>query len=184
MLISLLTHPRETDRKTNTGKLAINLQLATLFCWQRTAPNAQLLDHIAQRKTALLYPPESPENFRSSESAGNKDTIQSPTVSTATVINTVNKPLAIAEYEHIIIVDATWQEARKIVNRSPYLHALPRCMLSPTSPSIFSLRRNQKEQGLCTAECVIAILDTCNRTHDASTLSVALAEFIAQYGRS
>lgn len=168
MLISLLTHPREIDRKTNTGKLAINLELATLFCWQRTAPDPQLLGCITQYNTALLYLTE-----------------QTDTTLAATHNATAITPqLAVQAYEHIIIVDATWQEARKIVNRSPYLQPLPRCILTPKSPSIFSLRRNQKEQGLCTAECVITILEACERTHDANTLRHALTQFIACYGRN
>jgi DTW domain-containing protein YfiP len=50
---------------------------------------------------------------------------------------------------YLVLIDATWQEARKMFNQSPYLKALPKVLLINSPKSIYPLRRNQIEGGLC-----------------------------------
>ena len=80
-------------------------------------------------------------------------------------------------YPYCIIIDATWQEARKIYNRSAYLKHLPRLTVLPSSPSRYTLRRNQTEGGLSTAECVAALLDSCGQSEAANSLLESLNAF-------
>lgn len=87
---------------------------------------------------------------------------------------TVSAPDKFSKY---IILDGTWQEARKIVNRSPYLQDLPKVMLNSSAPSRYTLRRNQKEQGLCTAECVIELLKINQEYELADELDLAFTQF-------
>jgi DTW domain-containing protein YfiP len=61
-------------------------------------------------------------------------------------------------FKHYILIDSTWQEARKIYNRSHYLHSLPCVHLPVEQASRYSLRRNQQANGLCTAETAMALL--------------------------
>jgi DTW domain-containing protein YfiP len=130
MNIFLLTHQREITKKTNTGVLASHIPGAnvSVMLWERTRPNPALLACIEAGTTALLYPSDD-----SSLVGGAGD------------------------FENYIIIDGTWQEARKIYNKSPYLKSLPAVKLSVDRGSAYTLRRNQKEQGLCTAECVIEL---------------------------
>ena len=151
--IYLLTHERELDRPTNTGSIALPIAggkkgLVQRVVWSRTNPNRQLLTVLGSGDTGLLYP---------------QSEITGPDV-----------PLE--QCEHFVLLDATWQEARKMFNRSPYLHPVKRVALDVAEASRYTLRRNQRPGGLCTAECVIEIL----RRKGQGTLAAAIeAEFAA-----
>ena len=152
MNIYLLTHSRELRRKTNTGGLVKQVlgKQCSIFEWQRKQPSAELLQHIQDENIALLYP------HADSQELGTQDN----------------------PFDSYILIDATWQEAQKMYNHSPYLHELTKASLKPDTPSIYSLRRNQKETGLCTAECVNALLNTDNNTKQANILHESLQAHI------
>lgn len=77
----------------------------------------------------------------------------------------------------VVILDATWQEARKMLRQSPYLKTAARVSLPPLMPeSAFILRRNQQEGGLCTAECIIALWRQCGRAEQATLLASLFTE--------
>ena len=135
MNIYLLTHERELDRPTNTGTIVLSVAGGTggvvqRIVWKRTEPNQELLQLLDGHATGLLYP--------LSEAAGREIPVQS--------------------CDNFILLDATWQEARKMYNRSPYLKSAGRVSLPTSTVSRFQLRRNQRPGGLCTAECVMEIL--------------------------
>ena len=81
---------------------------------------------------------------------------------------------------HYIIIDGTWQEAQKIYNKSPYLKNLPTVRVEASQKSVYTLRRNQKENGLCTAECVIETLRARGHEQSANDLQSNLAEFLSK----
>lgn len=132
MKIFLLTHERELLRASNTGALAASLvpEIVERVVWQRNTPSEVILEAIRCEKTVLLYPLE----------------------------DDATETVPITAFDNIILLDATWQEARKIFNRSAYLKDLPRAQLQPQLHSQYQLRRNQLDGGLCTAECVVEIL--------------------------
>lgn len=131
--ITLLTHFKEIPKKSNTGRLVLEVlgPAAEQICWDRLNPPAGLLDEISSGGVALLYP-------------GGADEEEAD----LTGIN------------QFIIIDSTWHEARKIHQRSPYLQQVRRISLKPAGKSRYNLRKNQKASGLCTAESVIEILRT------------------------
>ena len=151
--IFLLTHQRELKKKTNTGRLVIDTlgHHAKIIIWERTQPNAELLENIKEGNIALLYPTESSELVA-----------DSPTIN------------------RYIILDGTWQEAQKIYNKSPYLKNLPTVRIEASQKSAYTLRRNQKENGLCTAECVIATLRARGHEQSANDLQFNLADFLSK----
>jgi len=152
MKITLLTHSKEVHKKSNTGRLVLELlgKAAEQIIWNRQEASQKLLDEIAIGKTALVYPGTSDED---SYDLGN--------------IN------------HFILIDSTWHEARKIHQRSPYLQQVRRISLKPTGKSRYNLRKNQRESGLCTAECVIEILRSTGNTD----IAVQLEEQFLNYMR-
>lgn len=153
MNIYLLTHPREVNKKTNTGVL-VSETLAEnchVFIWERANPNLDLLTRIEHESVALLYPSEDSETVENHE-----------------------------PFDSVIILDGTWQEAQKMYNRSAYLKPLRKIKITPEQPSVYSLRRNQKASGLCTAECAIEILKLNDCPSQAEQLHSKLAAFIAQ----
>lgn len=149
MKIYLLTHERELLRPSNTGILAQNAvpEIVERIVWARNAPDLSLLDAINQGNTVLLYPIDDPD------------------------------AAPIESFENIIVLDATWQEARKMFNKSPYLKNLPKAQIKSQKISQYQLRRNQPEGGLCTAECVVEILIAKNYVESAERLHAAFGIF-------
>ena len=100
-LIIALTHERELTKKTNTGQLLLQLPVCVSrrVIWKRTLPDPWLLKLIENQRVAILYPdlPNVADQL-TSERADNGQEIQS--------------------FDHFIVIDSTWQEARKIMNRS------------------------------------------------------------------
>lgn len=149
MKIFLLTHERELLRPSNTGVLAQSIapEIVERILWARNTPNPSLLDAINNKNTALLYPAD--------------DADDAP----------------IESFENIILLDATWQEARKMFNKSAYLQNLPRAHIKPRQTSQYQLRRNQPEGGLCTAECVVEILMAKNQIDIVERLEAVFGNF-------
>jgi len=153
MNIYLLTHQRELERKTNTGALVTELmgENCQVFIWDRVAPDSVLLEKINQESVALVYPSENGVSLATDEQG----------------------------FDSFIIIDATWQEAQKMYNHSPYLHGLPKVNLSVDEPSVYTLRRNQKEAGLCTAECAAELLKSSGNLKQATIIEDYLKHFIS-----
>ena len=116
--------------------------------WDRVNPNIGLVEEIEQGSMGLLFP-----TLNDDETSD------------------------VSAFENILIIDATWQEANKIYNKSPYLKAAPKVALPKGLTSNYQLRRNQPEGGLCTAECVIEILKLKQEQSLAEKLSQQYQDF-------
>ena len=151
MNIFLLTHPRELGKKTNTGFLVASVleEGCTIIVWDRVSPDLQLLHRIETESVALLYPSEDGEVLSDS-----------------------------IDFDSCIIIDSTWQEAQKIYNKSPYLKTLKKVKIDNGTTSIYTLRRNQREAGLCTAECAIEVLKLGGHLPQASEIEKKLISFV------
>ncbi len=154
MKFFLLTHEREMKRPTNTGNIVsrILLDKSRQIPWQRKNPDKKLLEIMNRNDTALLF------NNGEGESVDD-----------------------ISLIENFIILDGTWQEAGKIFNKSPYLKEMKTLTLKSKNKSVYSLRRNQKDWGLCTAECVIELLKMKGDIKNSEKLDRALMEFLTDY---
>ena len=118
--------------------------------WDRVHPPASLVEGIEAGGVALIYP-------GAADATGDD----------------------LTGIRQIILIDGTWQEAHKIHQRSPYLHKLRRVCLKTAEKSVYSLRKNQKESGLCTAECVIEILRSTGDISQAERLQESFLTFIS-----
>lgn len=155
MKITLLTHSKEIGKRSNTGQLVLEIMgdAAEQVCWDRMTPPAGLLKEIEAEGVALVYPGSGDE---------------------------INEDLS--GINHFILIDGTWHEARKIYQRSPYLRKVRRISLKPTGKSLYNLRKNQKEACLCTAECVIEILQERGMAEYAERLRERFLAFIRPAG--
>jgi DTW domain-containing protein YfiP len=153
MKIFLLTHERELHRATNTGALALESanDIVERILWERVNPNKDLTRLIENNEAVLLY------SKAESSSAVSRPTIE--------------------EYENIIIIDSTWQEAKKIFNQSSYLKNAPKCTLKTENASLYKLRANQPKGGLCTIECIIEVLRLKGQHKMATELSLKFEQF-------
>ncbi|WP_153914265.1 tRNA-uridine aminocarboxypropyltransferase [Shewanella sp. TC10] len=145
MKIILLTHQKEITRPNNTGRWVKQVldEDAWVIEWDRVKPNEALIELIISSSVGLLFP-ETEKDKQTENNSGNAKVAANNKV--------------ISDFDALIIIDSTWQEARKIFNRSPYLKTLNKVSINNSEDSIYKLRRNQLEGGLCTAECAAHIL--------------------------
>ncbi|QTE96828.1 DTW domain-containing protein [Shewanella algae] len=161
--IILLTHERELNRASNTATLALNAYptLCKRVLWARKAPDAWLMEHLSLGRTALLYPQT--EESTSRTQAANESPNQSPAQGATLPQDATQEAAQKADLKlgkplnSLVILDATWQEAGKMYRQSPYLQSLARVELQAEQGSAFRLRRNQRQGGLCTLECIAAV---------------------------
>lgn len=149
--ILLLTHEREPSKPTNTGKLALDLlpNQVEQIIWSRVEPWPPLIDFLQSGRTALLYPSEDVMPLGECADA----------------------------FDRFIILDATWQQARKMYNQSPYLKDAPKVVIDANHHSQYQLRRNQKVGGLCTIECIMELLITQGLVKEHDILETAFRQF-------
>lgn len=152
---TLLTHFKEFEKRSNTGRVVLDVlgDNAEQVRWDRMIPPDELLKEIEAGGVALVYPGAVDEN---------DDDLSGIT--------------------RFILIDGTWHEARKIHQRSPYLQKVRRVNLTPRGKSRYTLRKNQKEACLCTAECVIELLRSTGDELAADRLEESFLAFISQSG--
>jgi DTW domain-containing protein YfiP len=170
----LLTHATEFDRPTNTGRLV--LETGAILAddpvrwqvraplWQRKSPDATLLASLKLAKDNLLQP------YVLLFPAPDACTIQ---------VDVPYVPSPDIPYFPVgfILLDATWQQAQKMYNQSPYLQALPKWQLQSAQASKYVLRRNQKLQGWCTAELVQLLWQYSGAERAALALTQRFSDF-------
>ena len=145
----LLLHPNEHGRLTNTGKLVQqSLSNCLSFTWDRVNPPQALLKLITDKQynTVLLFPNNESQPLNQE------------------VVHHNEKPSL------FIILDSTWQEARKMVRKSPWLQSLMTMHLLPRNDSAYTLRRNQQDGNLCTCETVTELLHLLDESENAKQL--------------
>ncbi len=135
MHIWLLTHSEELKKANGTGAVVLETYAkhCTRLIWERTQPAIELVN-LPLHSTYLIYPQSDQEQ---------------------TVAQDLTCPQG--KIENLIILDGTWQQARKMYNRSSYLHTFPKYEINGET-SIFKRRKNQVEGGLCTAETAAHLL--------------------------
>lgn len=160
--ILLLMHPNELKRDTNTGQLLEQCQLnIERVIWDRKQPPAELLTLLADpsRYPVLLFPCE--------ESITLEDVVLQSQQQTKT-------PL-------FIILDATWQEARKMINKSRWLEGIPTMGLSASADSQYQLRRNQQQGNLCTFEVAAHVLGQLGEQNNQQQMQRFFAHYLALF---
>jgi DTW domain-containing protein YfiP len=58
----------------------------------------------------------------------------------------------------VIVVDGTWQQARKLLKENPFLLALPRIGLAPARPSNYRIRAEPSAECVSTIEAIVLLL--------------------------
>ncbi|MEZ8708976.1 tRNA-uridine aminocarboxypropyltransferase [Vibrio alginolyticus] len=160
--ILLLMHPNELKRDTNTGQLLEHCQLnIERVIWDRKQPPAELLSLLADpsRYPVLLFPCEGSITL--------EDVVLQSQQQTKT-------PL-------FIILDATWQEARKMINKSLWLEGIPTMGLSASADSQYQLRRNQQQGNLCTFEVAAHLLGQLGEQNNQQQMQRFFAHYLALF---
>ncbi|MBN3495099.1 tRNA-uridine aminocarboxypropyltransferase [Vibrio neptunius] len=160
--LAILMHENECQRETNTGQwLLKTVHPSSQHIWQRKQPCselAQLINHEGYQPL-LLFP--------------GQDSLPINQITRHTE-QKAHKPL-------FIILDGTWQEARKMLRKSPWLQALPKVHLAPASTSNYQLRRNQDEGHLCTLEVGAEIIGSLGQEPQAEHLRQFLSHYMKAF---
>jgi hypothetical protein len=106
-----------------------NSHLLVGFDWQSSPQLARLLAD-PRRPAALLYP---------GEGATSLETLSGDAIT-------------------LVVVDGTWANTRKMVNRNPVLANLPRVAFRPERPSEYRIRREPNEDSVSTIEALMYVL--------------------------
>lgn len=157
--LSLLMHENELERETNTGQwLLKSLPFCEQYVWQRTEPNKELVMKLNQTElySMVVYPDE-----------------ESIPVEEALIFCQQHN-----KTPHFIVLDGTWQEAKKMKRKSPWLQNIA-CVSLPTQTltSHYQLRRNQKPGNLCTLEVAALLMRLQDEDSNADTLESFLHHY-------
>lgn len=158
----LLMYDTEPLKPTNTGWLIADVIPDTeAFGWSRVDVDPQLLALLSdpQWQPYIVFPGEfvAPER-----------------VVTEVKAEEGKRPL-------FILLDATWNEARKMFRKSPYLDRLPVLSLAPEQMSRYRLRRSKRDDHFCTAEVAALCLELAGDHIAAGVLDAYLDVFSAHY---
>lgn len=159
--LALLMHPNELDRDTNTGKLLTQtLVNCHSYVWSRKQPDKKFLKLINDPDTTplILFPGK--ESIEISEHLHKR--------------SSNNKLL-------FILLDSTWQEATKMMNKSSWLKDIPKVHLNVKQTSKYLLRKNQQAGHLCTCEVGIELLTILNEQEDAKKLTQFFDHYLSVF---
>ncbi|MGP8308951.1 tRNA-uridine aminocarboxypropyltransferase [Vibrio sp. YIC-376] len=158
----LLMHPNELSRDTNTGKLLQQCQLnVEQAVWDRKLPPQALMIRL---EDASLYP-----------------VLLFPSEESLTLDQVMEQSQQQSKKPLFIILDATWQEARKMINKSRWLEGVPMMGLSTQGDSHYQLRRNQQQGNLCTFEIAAQLLGQLGEEDNQQQMQDFFTHYIATF---
>ncbi|MES2934223.1 MAG: DTW domain-containing protein [Pseudomonadota bacterium] len=176
----LIMTEKEVHKPTNTGWLVADLIADTMaFSWTRMAVDPALPALLAdpQWQPYVVFPGEfvAPERVLTQLLPANRnENVEQP----GAVQNGQNKrPL-------FILLDATWQEARRMFKQSAYLMHIPVLSFTPEQLSRYRLRDSGRGDHLCTAEVAALCLELADDNLAAQTLTAYLDLFSDHYMRA
>jgi len=158
----LVMFDTEPMKPSNTGRLIADVLPNTqAFGWSRTEPDPLLLAAVADGAYQPMVV------FPASYADDGREVLHAPPLSG-------KPPLC-------IMLDGTWNEARKMFRKSPWLDRFPVLSLNVTSPSRYTLREAHGEGQHCTAEIAAALLQQAGDSDAAQALSRHFEQFRQAY---
>jgi len=140
---AFLMHPKEfKEEKANTGRLThLCLPNSKIYMGAEfdTHEEVQELLRDPRYYPVLVYPGPDAVNLSQPQTALTREMLGDRTLL-------------------VLLLDATWACARKMLRVSPSLQRLPRIMFTPTTPSRYVIKQQPQEGCLSTLECVHELL--------------------------
>ena len=131
--VILVQHPRERNHPFGTARFArLGLRRVQVRVCHPNDHGAMARASVFPPNTALLFP--------------------SPGAREVGTLGPFERP------DHIVLVDATWHQAKTIVREAPWLRSLPRIRIAPAAPSEYRVRREPRADCLSTIEATVAAL--------------------------
>ena len=173
----LVTHPDEPRKPSNTGRLLeAALSQCDLWLWQRVEFESQWQQFLStqSRTPVLLFPDdELVDGTRADD----------PHMASAQVNHSTSAVLDKTPAPDIdscvyILLDATWQQAKKILRKAPSLQACQRLSLSSLKQSRYSLRKNQQPGSFSSVESGVSLLRELGLEDDAVAIEAYFDRFL------
>nr|WP_086939366.1 tRNA-uridine aminocarboxypropyltransferase [Thaumasiovibrio occultus] len=157
----LVMYDDEVLKPSNSGRLIADVfDECFAFIWSRTNPDPDMLAVLGDERYQpyVIFPEEyAPER-----------------VATEITLESGKKPL-------FILLDGSWNEAKKMFRKSPYLNQFPLLSIQPEQASRFTLRESAKDNQLATAEVAARIVDLFGESANAQTLDLWFDVFREHY---
>ncbi|HYQ45974.1 MAG TPA: tRNA-uridine aminocarboxypropyltransferase [Polyangiaceae bacterium] len=137
--VVILQHPRESDVPINTARIAeLALSNSTLHVGLDFSRDAGLSTALSNTEAppVLLYPSDDAKDLAREAPAG---------------------PVT------LVVIDGTWWQASKLFKLNPFLQALPRYGIAPSTESRYRIRREPAAHCLSTIEALEAALALLER---------------------
>ena len=160
--VCLLMADIEPLKPSNTGWLIADVVTDTFaYGWARTEVAPELLTLLSdpQWQPYVVFPREFADDARVVHDIAH---------------DSQKRPL-------FILLDGTWDEARKMFRKSPYLNRLPVLSLKPEQVSRYQLRRSKRDDHFCTSEVVAMCLELAGEAQAADTLQAYLDVYTHHY---
>lgn len=158
----LVMFDTEPLKPSNTGRLIADVLPDTqAFMWSRTEVDPELLAAIADptRQAYVVFPGSFVE----------------PPREVFTSLPAQGKPPL------FIMLDGTWNEARKMFRKSPYLDGLPVFSLDVSAKSNYVLRESPRADQHCTVEVAAALLEKAGDVAASESMSALFERFRTLY---
>lgn len=165
--VCLLMADKEPLKPSNTGWLIADVVAQThAFLWSRTETSPELLALLTdpQWQPWLVFPAQ----------AVNAEQPVVHELPSGPAGSDGKRPL-------FVLLDGTWQEARKMFRKSEYLQRLPVLSLQPDQVSRYHLRTAQSAEHLSTAEVMVQCLHQAGDVEAAQALSEWFTRFNRHY---
>jgi DTW domain-containing protein YfiP len=148
----LLRHASEIRRSTNSGRWAARALGAEIVDYGKAGGGALAEARLALPGTWVLFPAAAPT------------------------------PPGGPRPRRLVVLDASWSQARRMLQRVPALRSLPRLSLAP-APAGERLRRPPRPQGMATLEAVARALEWLGDPVAARRLDAVMAAAVARQRR-
>ncbi|MFT3707246.1 MAG: tRNA-uridine aminocarboxypropyltransferase [Archangium sp.] len=140
--VVFIQHPREAKVPISTCRMAhLSLPNSELHIGTSAIGNAALEAVCRQPGVAVLFP---------SESAVDVDALATPP-------------------QTLVVVDGTWSNAKKVVEKCPVLSRLPRLKFFPEQPGNYRIRKEPEAHCLATIEATAFVLEKLERKPEKFT---------------
>ncbi|CUB04038.1 tRNA-uridine aminocarboxypropyltransferase [Marinomonas fungiae] len=153
---TLLYHCTEIHKPTNSGRLIADLfpQQTDAYLWSRTAPNDLLLERLKSfsGNNIILFP-----STEKRENAG-------------THLHDL-PPLDLDTPLNVIVLDATWRLASKMLHQSRWLDDFSTFAINEEAIRSFKVRHAKHDNQFATAEVVAMLLAQANAIQQSQALA-------------
>jgi DTW domain-containing protein YfiP len=157
---AFLMHPKEfKEEKAGTGRLThLCLPNSVIHRGKGFDEHEEVQELLADPRhyPVLLYPGREALNL-SEYAAGAVPAATGPGNEPGARLETLRSTL-VGRTLLVVILDATWSGARKMLRLSPSLQRLPRIMFTPTTPSRYVIKQQPQEGCLSTLEATHELL--------------------------